>query len=82
MERPLGDDGRFGHRMTHKLGWPTCRWPVAGGVGEQPEALMVEGAQAAAVDGVPDRAETVAHDRTITAIHLPKTAESKACSVM
>ena len=29
MEHPFGD-GRVGHRMTHKLGWPTCRRPVAG----------------------------------------------------
>lgn len=42
MEHPLGD-GRVGHRMTHKLGWPTCRQPVAGGVGEQPKAERAEG---------------------------------------
>lgn len=29
MERPLGD-GRVGHWMTHKLGWPTWPRPVAG----------------------------------------------------
>src|SRR5919202_1669437 len=29
MEHPVGD-GRVGHRMTHKLGWPTCRWGCGG----------------------------------------------------
>jgi hypothetical protein len=43
MGHPFGD-GRVGHRMTHKLGWPTCRRQrVEGGVGRHPEAERAEG---------------------------------------
>jgi hypothetical protein len=43
MERPVVN-GRVGHRMTHKLGWPTCATGLwRGGVGRQPEAGRAKG---------------------------------------
>ena len=69
MEHPFGD-GRVGHRMTHKLGWPTCRRLWRGGVGEQPEAERAEGSP---VDNRSDAADEILADG---AGGLPKRKES------